>query len=64
LHKEYDFSEVLGVMYLLIMAPMLPEGLIYLALTGMSLVDRLVSLNFIVASSKLLALNLDMPPLY
>jgi hypothetical protein len=43
---------------------MLPEGLIYLALTGMSLVDRLVSLNFIVASSKLLALNLDMPPLY
>jgi hypothetical protein len=51
-------------MYLLIFAPMFPEGLIYRALTGISFEDRLVSLNLMVASSRLFALNFDIPPPY
>jgi hypothetical protein len=51
-------------MYFPIFAPMFPEGLIYRALTGISFEDLLVSLNLMVASSKLFALNFDIPPPY
>jgi len=46
-------------MYLLIFEPIFPSGFIYLAFTGMSLVDLLVRRNFIVPLSKVLALNLE-----
>jgi hypothetical protein len=61
LQREYDFSFICEAMYLLILPPMFPAGFICLEFTGMSFVDLLVSLNFIVASNILLALNFDMP---